>query len=105
MPAIFRSPIKVVIPDTPTKTPSQTLKGPTSVASPTASVAAEVLGENITASPSQETVSPATEVKTIEREPIQTDTFTAIAVGITSTGLLGVIFYRLRKILIKKKVK
>ena len=91
---------------TPTPTPTQT-QTPTvkPTKTPTASVAAEILGASISATPSQEVVTPAVEVQTVEKDYPQTDTFTAIAVGITSTGLLGVIFYRLRKILIKKKVK
>ena len=87
---------------TPTQTQTPTVK-PTKT--PTASVAAEILGASISATPSQEVVTPAVEVQTVEKDYPQTDTFTAIAVGITSIGLLGVIFYRLRKILIKKKVK
>ena len=87
---------------TPTQTQTPTVK-PTQT--PTASVAAEILGASISATPSQEVVTPAVEVQTVEKDYPQTDTFTAIAVGITSIGLLGVIFYRFRKILIKKKVK
>ena len=91
---------------TPTPTPTQT-QTPTvkPTKTPTASVAAEILGASISATPSQEVVTPAVEVQTVEKDYPQTDTFTAIAVGITSIGLLGVIFYRFRKILIKKKVK
>ena len=94
---------------TPTKvtspTAAPTSRGPTSTNSPTASVAAEILGISATATPSQEVVTPAVEVQTIEKDFRQTDTFTAIAVGITSIGLLGVIFYRLSKISIKERIK
>ncbi len=102
-------------PSTPSKTPTLTAKpsatftptasptsrGPTSSLSPTASVASEILGTSISATPTNEETSPAVEMQTVGKENPQTDTFTAVAVGITSIGLLGVIFYRLSKISIK----
>ncbi|MEK7064338.1 MAG: hypothetical protein AAB973_01890 [Patescibacteria group bacterium] len=91
----------------PTTTPTSTRA---STPTPTekksvASVASEILGASISATPSQEVVTPAVEVQTLDKDFRQTGTLIAIAVGITSLGLLGIIFYRLSKISIKKKVK
>lgn len=113
-------------PPTPSKTPTPTAKvtstptstvkiatpgisattTPTKILTPiensnTASVASEILGVNISATPSQEVVAPAVETLTVEKESPQADAFTAVAVGVTSIGLLSLIFYRLSKISIK----
>ncbi len=101
---------------TPTPTPTPTVK-PTSTPTrsevqiqsaiegqsaptPTATASGEILGLNIVAPSSQEVITP--EVPGIEEQASgRTDTFTAVAVGVTSLVLLGIIFYRLKKLSVK----
>lgn len=105
---------------TPTITPTPTIKPTTTPTSkiptnspppvpsektPTASVASEILGASVSATPTETETPPTVEIQTIGKESPHTDTFTAIAVGITSLGLLGIIFYRLSKISIKERIK